>query len=133
MCLFVIFMLKWTISRDWGELLMVEIDKIHFFNAARDGLFLILIAFSSKKVKKKQYEPAVLFASAPPRTSGLPGTKKSVGRWSPALAAGLPTWPGRSLQVVASPASHWQIECSPRTVLFTGLPPGYIPWSAACQ
>jgi len=29
---------------------MVDIDKIHFYNVAADGLFLILITFSSKKI-----------------------------------------------------------------------------------
>jgi len=38
------------VSRDWGKLLMVDIDKTHSFNVAADGLFLILIAFSSKKI-----------------------------------------------------------------------------------
>jgi len=31
---------------------MVETDKAHFFNVAGDGLFLILITFSYKEVKK---------------------------------------------------------------------------------
>jgi len=32
---------------------MVEMDKTHLFNVARDCLFSILIAFSSRKVFKK--------------------------------------------------------------------------------
>jgi len=44
--------IKGTISRDWGELLMVEIDQTHLFNVAADGLFFILSAFSSGKVLK---------------------------------------------------------------------------------
>jgi len=38
--------LKGTVSRDWGELLMVEIDKTHLFNVAGEGFYLILSAFS---------------------------------------------------------------------------------------
>jgi len=42
--------LKGTVSRDWGELLMVETDKAHFFNVAGYGFYSILIAFSYRKV-----------------------------------------------------------------------------------
>jgi len=38
--------LKGTVSRDWGELLMVKIDKTHFFNVAGARLFLNLTTFS---------------------------------------------------------------------------------------
>jgi len=41
-----------TVSRDWGELLMVEIDKTCFFNVAGDGFYSILIMFSYRKVLK---------------------------------------------------------------------------------
>jgi len=34
---------KGTVSRDWGELLMVKIDKTHLFNVAGDGFYSILI------------------------------------------------------------------------------------------
>jgi len=44
---------KGTVSQDWRELLMVEVDKIHLFNVAAEGLLLILIAFSLRKVLKK--------------------------------------------------------------------------------
>jgi len=37
---------KGTVSREWGEHLMLKTDKIHLFNVAADGLFSILIAFS---------------------------------------------------------------------------------------
>jgi len=37
--------IKGTVSRDWGELLMVETDKAHFFNVARACLFLNLTTF----------------------------------------------------------------------------------------
>jgi len=38
--------IKGTVSRDWGELLMVETDKAHFFNVAGARLFLNLTTFS---------------------------------------------------------------------------------------
>jgi len=40
------------VSQDWGELLMVEIDKTRFFNVAGDSFYSMLIAFSYQKVKK---------------------------------------------------------------------------------
>jgi len=43
---------------------------ISLFHVAGDGLFLTLIAFSSKKVIKKTYEPVLLFTSGSPKTSG---------------------------------------------------------------
>jgi len=43
---------KGTVSRDWGEFLMVEIDKTHFFNVAGDGFYSFLILFSYRKVLK---------------------------------------------------------------------------------
>jgi len=46
---------------------MIDIDKTHLFNVAGDGLFLILIAFSRGKVKKRD-EPVLIL------TSGSPGT-----------------------------------------------------------
>jgi len=43
---------KGTVSRDWGELLMVETDKTCFFNVAGDGYYSTLIAFLYRKVLK---------------------------------------------------------------------------------
>jgi len=74
---------------------MVVIDKTHFFNADGDGLFLILIPFSSKKVKK-QYDPVVLLPVPFPEKVACRGLKSlSVGgpgtcRWTTHVAWALP-------------------------------------------
>jgi len=59
---------------------MVEIDNRHLFNVAGAGLFLILIAFSLRKVFKKS--PAVdLNIISALRGIGCQGTKQSPGNW----------------------------------------------------
>jgi len=57
---------------------MVSIDRFHLFNVAADGLFLILIAFSSRKVLKKRIFRSLLTLGPLPR----PNFRKLALRWS---------------------------------------------------
>jgi len=56
---------------------MIEIDKTYIFYVAGEGLFIILIAFSSSKGFEKFAEPVFLLAIGDPTTVGRRGSKHS--------------------------------------------------------